>query len=319
MDVRLTPASDDHAAALAALITRNNRADGIPMVVVVDEVHDMLHGRHIDPALDTRVVLLGDRLVGYMFVHHRPSGSREERVYLDGGVDPEFRRRGIGSTLVAWAMDRARARMAPIDNDLPRVIRADSYDWREDQIALHRRFGLRPERYFHEMLRPLVAIPERPPVSGIAIIPWKAEHTEAARRLHNEAFSDHWGSIPADAESWEQWLGDYGCRVDLSFIAMDGASVVGLALNAHYPDDAAVHGRLEGWVDRLCTAQSHRGRGIASGLLVASMQAFAAAGFDHAALGVDSASPTGADRLYADLGFVVDRRTVVSQLRYQPD
>ena len=46
----------------------------------------------------------------------------------------------------------------------------------------------------------------------------------------------------------------------------------------------------------------------------ASLDAFAAAGLTHAALDVDSSSPTGAARLYRSLGFETAARSVASRL-----
>ncbi|HRE01803.1 MAG TPA: GNAT family N-acetyltransferase [Ilumatobacteraceae bacterium] len=57
-----------------------------------------------------------------------------------------------------------------------------------------------------------------------------------------------------------------------------------------------------------------RGRGVASALIARSMDGFEQAGFTHALLNVDSASPTGASRLYRSLGFEPIARTVVHQI-----
>lgn len=82
-----------------------------------------------------------------------------------------------------------------------------------------------------------------------------------------------------------------------------------------FPGDKAVTGRLDGWIDLLSVVRSHRGRGVASALIIASLRSFQEAGFTHAALGVDSENPTGADRVYERLGFRPMHRSVMHQLQ----
>ena len=84
--------------------------------------------------------------------------------------------------------------------------------------------------------------------------------------------------------------------------------------NARYEADDEVTGRRDGWIMTLGTLAEWRGRGVASALISASLDAFAAAGLTHAALGVDSSSPTGAARLYRSLGFETAARSVMYHL-----
>ena len=117
-----------------------------------------------------------------------------------------------------------------------------------------------------------------------------------------------------DAAAWAHDLAAFGSRLDLSFLALDGACVVGVCRNAHYPGDEEVTGRRDGWTMAVGVRASHRGRGIASALLAASAHAFRSAGFTHAALGVDRDNPTGAYTLYERLGYRTMTRTIVRQL-----
>ena len=105
----------------------------------------------------------------------------------------------------------------------------------------------------------------------------------------------------------------YGCRLDLSFLAVADGRIVGVCRNGFFPDDEKVHGRREGWVVNLTVVRSHRRRGIASALIVASLEAFKRAGLTHSALGVDSENLTGAYGVYERLGYRPQRRSVVYQ------
>ncbi|HKX75358.1 MAG TPA: GNAT family N-acetyltransferase, partial [Acidimicrobiia bacterium] len=245
----------------------------------------------------------------------RASGEREERAYLLGGVHPDFRRRGIGTSLFGWQLGRATEQLRATGNGLPRFVRTQAYDFETSAIALYERHGLLPIRYQDELLRPLEHPSPSVSVEGIEISGWEPPRSEEARAVYNEAFADHWGSTPRDRKSWDHHLTSTGIRLDLSFIATDAGRLVGLALNAHYPDDQALTGRRDGWIFQLAVLRSHRRRGIASALIGASLEAFRQAGFTHAALGVDSENPTGAYRLYEGLGFRRMTRSIVHQLQ----
>ena len=133
--------------------------------------------------------------------------------------------------------------------------------------------------------------------------------------MTNAAFADHWGTSARDAAAWRDELDSHGSRMDLSFVAIDGGEVVGLAHNANFPDDEALFGRRDGWIDLLAVLRAHRKRGIASRLLVESMRAFRTAGLTHAMLGVDADNLTGAAGLYRALGFVTQHRSITHELQ----
>lgn len=121
---------------------------------------------------------------------------------------------------------------------------------------------------------------------GVTITDWEPEHDEEARLLKNATFRDHWLSTPTSAEAWERSLAASSTRRDLGLIANgpDGV-MVGLCEVAHWPQDADPLGMDAAWIATLGTDVAWRGRGVAS--------------------------PTGANRLYADLGFEQHTSSVV--------
>ncbi|WP_233565919.1 N-acetyltransferase [Cellulomonas sp. PhB143] len=88
-------------------------------------------------------------------------------------------------------------------------------------------------------------------------------------------------------------------------VAGEGADerVVGYQLAERFEEDWPVVGYTFGYTGILGVVREHRGRGIAVALLARAMQAFKDAGLEYAALDVDTANPSGADRLYARLGY----------------
>jgi mycothiol synthase len=85
-------------------------------------------------------------------------------------------------------------------------------------------------------------------------------------------------------------------------------------LNTRFPDDDELLGRREGWIDNLGTLPEWRGRGVATALIAHSLHAFAGDGLTHASIGVDSDNPSGAARLYRNLGFEPRQRSVTWQI-----
>ncbi len=316
MSFSLRPVTAEDLPALHAVQRRIEEHERIPLATPLAEFEEWLDDPHLDLAADTRLVEVEGRIVAGGRVWHLPSGEREERAYVIGGVDPAYRRRGIGSALLAWQIGRARERLRTMPGGLPLFVRATAYDFEHATLALYARHGLAPVRYTDELLRDLVVLPPRPEPPGIAIFAWDTARSEEARVAQNDAFADHWGSTPRDAAAWDHDLASSATRLDLSFLALDtrdGGRIVGVCRNGLFPDDEAVNGRRDGWILNISVLRSHRQRGIASGLIVASLEAFRTAGMTHSSLGVDSENPTGAYGVYERLGYRPVQRLIVHQ------
>lgn len=311
---RLRPVSPDDAATIHSLVRRAEVHDREPLVTPLEEITELFDEPHLDPERDIRLASVDDVPVAWGRVWHQPSGERQERAYLFGTVDPDWRGRGIGRLLFAWQVERARELLAAYDHSLPRFLRTSAWDWLTDAHHLYERFGFEPVRWFDELLRPLDPPLERREVPGVDIVAWRPDRSDEVRRLHNEAFADHWGSTAIGPEPWVQQLTGYGSRLDLSVLALAGDRVVGYSINETYPEDEELLGRRDGWIGKLGVERSFRGRGIASALIAASLDNFRRAELTHASLGVDADNPTGAHRLYTRLGFQLETRSITHQL-----
>lgn len=311
MEVTYQPYSEEHHAALAALTTLGFSSADLPMVVTESELREWMDSPNVNAVEDYRLAFVGDQLVGYGSVMHRPSEGSFARAILNGTIHPDFRRQGIGTSLLQWAEQHGRQKIVDADQGLPGQLWAIAYDNQVEDLALYSKAGFELSRYFHEMLRPLASTEEvAAPADGIEVVPWSDDLESSALSVLNESFRDHWGSLPIDRKSWENWLETEALRLDLSFLAVAAGEVVGLTMNSHYPEDEAVSGRREGWIDTLGTLRAWRKKGVATALMQKSFQAFTGAGFTHAILGVDTESPTGAAALYSNVGFVTERTEV---------
>jgi ribosomal protein S18 acetylase RimI-like enzyme len=181
-----------------------------------------------------------------------------------------------------------------------------------DAVALHEAHGFRPARWYFDMRRDLrEPLPAMPELEGLEVRAYEPALAERVRLAHNEAFADHWGSEPQTAEIWNrEFVGDPFFRGDLSFVVLAGDEIAGYSVNYVTEADWEVTGVREGWVGQLGVRRPWRKRGLATALLVRSMEAFRAADLDAATLGVDAENPTGALGIYERVGFRPIRRSV---------
>lgn len=255
-------------------------------------------------------VLSGDRLVGYGLLHLI---AREPRwlAYGDGGVHPEVHRRGIGGWLLERQVELARRMRDEHARDRPGELRIGVAESRTGTLAALTAAGFATRRYFVRMradLRgPAPAPPSEP--AGIRIRRFQEADDEAVRLASNAAFADHWGSVPREAEAWRsEYLGSVAFRPEASFVAEDAAGIVGFVLTTEHDADTESRGHRTGYVNRVGTVRSARGRGVGTALVARSLAVMRLSGYAEAELDVDADSPTGAGRLYERLGFVVFAR-----------
>ena len=314
--IELRPLTIDLADGLLVMINAAGRHDRFPQVSTMEELVAEFDEPDFDPLTDGRVAFLDGVIAGWSRVWHRPSDERLERAYIFGTVDPAQRGRGVGRALLTWGRGRAIEKLQARANNLPKYVRIDALEHIDDAHRLYGELGFQPVRWFEDLVRPVTNPPSAPLPDGIVLRPWPTDRLEELRMVRNQAFADHWGSTDSGPEVWKHYIEGHGIRPDLSFVAVDQATgrLVGFSINAHYPDDEALVGRREGWIDLIGTVGEWRGRGVASALISASIAAFVAAGFTHAALNVDSASPTGAAGLYRKLGFEPTQRSITHQI-----
>lgn len=313
--IELRPLRAADLPAVCALHNRSEHHDGVPRVLALAELEEELDDDQIRFATDTRLALVDGELAGYAYTVHLPSEVKEERCYVFGEVDPSFRRQGVGQLLMTWAIQRGREQLLSSGRDLPRYLRFESYDYIVGAGVLFERMGLVAVRWFDELLRPLTDLPPIVDVAGLHVVPWDDDRFEEIRAAKNAAFLDHWGSSPISAEMWRHHIEGFGGRRDLSFIALDDdGRVVGHCFNTRFPADDELLGRRDAWIDNLGTLPEWRGRGVGSALIARSLHAFAADGLTHASIGVDSDNPSGAARLYRNLGFEPQQRSVTWQI-----
>jgi mycothiol synthase len=263
-----------------------------------------------DPARDVTLAEIDGRVVAaaQREVIDTTDGHREYR--LDGVVDPEWRRRGIGRAVLAES-ERLARELAAIERPASPILGSWSWESQVGDTALMKSAGFEPARWFFDMVRPtLDDIPDVPLPHGFEIRPID---TSLARRVWDadiEAFADHWGGFDHSEEHLQRWLDAPMTNLSLWLVAFDGEEIAGGIINSIDEDQNAALGVRRGWLNSVFTRRAWRRRGLATALIARSLALFREHGQTSAALGVDADNPSGALGLYEGLGFAVDQRAI---------
>ncbi len=277
-----------------------------------------------DRERDMLVVEVDGRIVGYA----RTYWELEERSKddADGPVRvheticflrPEWRRKGIGRSMLAALIGRAEAMQA----ELPPVARAEIEAYGEDGDGSHermvRRFGFEPIRYGFQMLRPtLDDQPDAPMPDGLEIRDVQEEHLRPIWEAADEAFRDGNGYRPGTEDDYQVFVDD-PMQSDRSLwrVAWDGDQVAGQVRGYINADANATLGTTRGWVENISVRRPYRHRGLARALINATFHALRERGMTEGVLGVDATNPTGALRVYESMGFQPTSRSTTYRKR----
>ncbi len=305
LELTCSPAQVADAAELSALFNAIADADDTPERLSETSMEHELES-YFDP-LDGRTVVARDdagTIVGYATVYSRRAEADEMRAYINVYVGPAWRDRGLEDPMIDWGIAVATSVLREAAAER-RYVCGWLYKKQEPMAARFAARGFTPVRHWWEMECLLNGSTPSPQVKGFEIVPWAEEHDEPSRLVYNAAFADHWGSTPMDADQWQkQVISSPGFRRDYSFVALGGGEVVGYSACEEYPEDWDAAGRSEAWIGGLGVVREWRKRGIATALLTHSMQAMREGDIEAAMIGVDSDSPSGAQHLYRDVGFI---------------
>jgi mycothiol synthase len=283
------------AAGLVARPLTTEDVDAVIAMINACEVHDS--GRPMweradllsdagtdgfDRDRDWVGVFEGERPVAWAMLVHRRSGWAD--------VHPVVRGRGVGTWLLRWLEDRARA----IGSD--RV--GQTIDDRlTETVALFRAQGYTP-RHTSWILR--MDHPDEPPPptfpEQITVRAYRPGDEDEALTMFEEAFSEFADRLPSSLATWKALtIERQGFVPDDLILAVDGDRIVGGAFLLDPGDEI--------WIDKFAVHRDFRHRGIARGMLNVAFGRSFDRGYDHT--GVSTDSRTGALTLYERVGMRV--------------
>jgi ribosomal protein S18 acetylase RimI-like enzyme len=239
-------------------------------------------------------------------------------------VRPDLRGQGIGTVLAAAMRSRALEAHREREPELSAMLLLRGLADNVEQQRLMADIGLAPERWNFSMRadlskepRPRDLVPE-----GLELRRYDESLAVAMHQAHNAAFVDHPNWTPWSDSEWRQWVTESrNFRPHLSFVVVDQArpdEVVAYVQSNEYDAYYEMTGKREAYVGKVGTRREYRGRGLASLLLGHALAEYREAGFDEAALDVDSENPTGALGIYERAGFEMETRWADYTARVAP-
>ena len=262
-------ASETHHTGIANIDAEDVRADYVRA--------------SIDLERDSILVFEGPRLVAEGLVFNGR--------YANCTVHPELEGRGLGTALLRWTQEIARAQGGTIvggtvpDENAPAraLFLANGYDPAWDSWILEISHQEEP------------AEPRLPP--GYRIRPFTQDEAEAVHRVIEDAFSGWESRPPTPFVDWRSWaLERPGFEPWMIPVVTNGHELMGAAYLIRYPEDI-------GWVQQIAVRRDHRGRGLGRALLQHAFREFFRRGQPTTGLSTDSR--TGALTLYEHVGMSV--------------
>ena len=310
--LRLRPfAGEADLPEMVRIINAEATADGLHHRTTVAEMasHFAHPSEAFQPMRDVTIAELDGRIVGQgsREVVNTTDGFREYRN--DGEVDPDHRRRGIGTALMEENLRLHRERAAAEATDRTRIFGSWTWEPQVGDVALLETAGFRQARWFFDMVRPnLDDLPDRALPPGFELRPIDRSSARQVWNADIEAFQDHWGGFDGSEAHLQRWLDNPTTDLSLWVIAFDGDEVAGGVINGIDGPQNEALGIRRGWLNSVFTRRQWRRRGLATALITRSLAVLRDRGMTSAALGVDADNPSGAFGLYEGLGFAVDAR-----------
>ncbi|MCI0554294.1 MAG: GNAT family N-acetyltransferase [Anaerolineae bacterium] len=306
----LRPYTSLDAQAVAEIINASSmRTVGFPRAIV-DAVGNIWAYRFV-PFSSEKIVAVNhdNQVIGYAYFTSEDDHIASE---IGGSVHPDYWGKGIGSTLIHWAEEKARESSHHAPAGVKTVLQTSIYESERDAIALFKDHGYSPVREWVHLVLEMDAQPFIPPLPpNLTLREMDLDNDwDIVGPAMDEAFIDHWGSIPAEfleseseenheEESTEQPTDDsYSNAPGYCFIVLDGETVAGGILCNSKLVERTDTGRVGSIFVRLV----YRRRGIAQTLMLTAFDAFWKNGFRRVITDTDANSLTDSTKLYRGLG-----------------
>jgi mycothiol synthase len=291
-------------------------ADGLERVVTVEELaNSYRHLRNSNLDTDFAIAEINGEIVGYVRVEWFQNAAKE-RIYTHVAFfKPEWRRKGLGTALLAWAENRLREIASEHPNDGAKYFDRFVNDKSVGLEVMLQKADYKPARYGVNMVRPtLDDIPDNPLPAGLEVRPVTPNHYRLIWDAADEAFQDHWGYSPSSEEEYQMWLNDKTIFTpELWKIAWDVEKneIAGQVRGFINHVENETFNRKRGYCEFISTRRPWRKRGLASALISLTLKEFKDRGMAESALGADAENLSGAVKIYRDAGFCETSRATL--------
>ncbi len=295
------------APAVFDLIRMVEASDDTHHRVTPAQVSDMVEGRRGRHWVDTIIGLDADRTIcAVATVKVIRAIPDTANAVVNAYIHPHWRGRGIGRALLYWQDARARQMLVEsfgAASEIPASIHNFVDAHMTDRRRLYIAAGFFAKRTFQIMYRELEGAEKAPtPRHGYTVVRWREVPLDAIRDVHMDAFIEHYRSPMRGL-----WRDEAMPNLDprWSFVALSPeGEPVGYCLTGRPVERWIATGRTEAYVYLLGVDPAHRGHGLSTALLGASVSAAAASGISRIGLDVDTANASNAHSIYEHLGFV---------------
>jgi len=168
-------------AKMATLLTKVFTFDGLVIVQSHEELEEELSGPYCHLENDVIVVEKNSKIVGIGYTIFLPSETKEERCYIFGGVDPDFRRQGIGTSIMNWAVPHGTSQLQSTGRKIPKYLRTDVIKSNESAKQLFTKFEMHPVRWNEDLIINLSDAPTEIEKSRCSIVSWDPARDEESR------------------------------------------------------------------------------------------------------------------------------------------
>jgi mycothiol synthase len=305
LSVSIRPyAGESDLEAIADLINTCESVDRLDEGTSISELQQEFNAPSLDKARDIRLWEdANGKLIGFAQLWiSEPAEVTDGWLWFR--VHPDVRGGDVEAGAIAWGEVRMRevASLRGARVKLRSWTRAEN----ADRISVLESCGFRVDRYFCRMARSLsepIAQAQFPEGFALRLFPGE-EDAEAWVEMFNQSFIDHWNHHDLTVEKFKYDLTKPSHRKDLDLIAVaaDG-TFAAFCCGQINVEECDRTGRNEGWIAVLGTRRGFRKLGLGRAMLLAILQRLKAAGVETAILGVDTANPCGALRLYESAGF----------------
>ncbi len=311
--LRWRPLAVEDAKAAADLLNAMETVDRIGDYYSEEDTLQELVDPYAELERGSLAAFDGDVMVGYMKANYQPDADEVHQVYLDGGVHPAYRRRGIGAALLKAGVTAAKELHDRYHPTLKLVVDAKRGEHIAGVAELFRAQGFAPARYFQHLEHPLGdAVPDPAIPDGLRIEAWSEQNDEEFRAVRNESFQDHWGTAPMPVDSWKSNVTNQTFQPEVSFLLRDvtTGAPVGMLVTKCWEADTVATGIRDANFFLMRTLREHRSRGEARALVAHALRAAAEQGYGRVSVRVDSAGAAGAVGVYEEAGFTSKLRLV---------